>query len=142
MGNKTLCFPGVKVVDLSWMLPTILAKHPSLQHLVVHIGANDVYESEALRRNLTALLTTLKAKGPRIVVSGPIPTHGKGDMRWSRHFHLHGWFSRFCTANSLTYVDNFQLFTPHLPQLLRDGLHLVNEGTQLLASNIGKAVDA
>ena len=33
--TKTLCFRGAKVVDLSWMLPTILVKHPNLLTLVL-----------------------------------------------------------------------------------------------------------
>ena len=127
--------------DLSRMLPIILEKHPSLLTLVLHIGGNDVWQSEVLRRNLTELLTSLKSKGPRIIMSGPLPTHGMGDMKFSKHKHLHTWLSSFCSSNALAYVSNFPLYTTH-PELMRDGLHLNREGTTLLATNISKTLDA
>lgn len=58
-GAVTRCHPGALVSDISHMLPRVLDQTPSLQPVVLHVGANNIkqQQSELLKREFCHCLT-------------------------------------------------------------------------------------
>ena len=76
---KVHCFPGARVRDIQRRLPSILAGYTKVSTIIVHVGTNDIRarQTEVLKADFTALLTTLMDTGRRIVISGPLPEQVK-----------------------------------------------------------------
>ena len=66
-------------MDLNTQLPAVLGKHNNVSTVVAHVGSNDTShrESETLKEHFKTFLTTLKATGKNIAISGPQKGHRK-----------------------------------------------------------------
>lgn len=135
---KVHCFPGARVRDIQRRLPSILAGYTKVSTIIVHVGTNDIRarQTEVLKADFTALLTTLMDTGRRIVISGPLPTYRRGAERWSRLFNLHTWLRATCASLDIDCVNNFDLFWERPSLLKHDGLHPNRIGASLLSDNM------
>lgn len=70
----TYCYLGLVVLDIDEEIPQ-LQKHPSLDAVIIHVGANDIRNqtSEVLKADFKRLRNNLLDSHKR-VVSGPIPS--------------------------------------------------------------------
>lgn len=138
--SQTLCFPGAKVRTMSRMFPAILDRHLGLQRIIIHVGTNDIMArtNVTLFRDYTAMINDVRARKVKITVSGPLPTHGRGDERWSRLYGFHCRLKQFCLDRGLDYADNFDLFNANRNWFKRDGLHLTPAGTRQLSLNMAQ----
>lgn len=67
---KVHCFPGARVRDIHRRLPSILAGYTKISTIIVHVGTNNIRarQSEVLKADFTALLTTLMDTGRWIII--------------------------------------------------------------------------
>ena len=136
--TKVLCFPKDMVSDLAERIIDIVAAHPTVKSVILHIGANDVVkqESEVLKRDFTELFKTVKSLNVEVFISGPLPPIRRGAERFSRLLALNTWLSTVCATHSVHFINNFYLFWERRHLFKADGLCLNKSGVKLLLSNV------
>ncbi|KAK0156365.1 CDK5 regulatory subunit-associated protein 1 [Merluccius polli] len=110
--TKVLCFTNDMVSDISQKILEITAEHPTVKSLVIHTGALDVakQQSEVLKRDFNDLLNKVRCLNTEVSISGPLPTVRRGDERFSRLLMLNRWLKDTCAAQSVNFIDNFNIF--------------------------------
>uniref|UniRef100_A0A3Q3E0C6 SGNH hydrolase-type esterase domain-containing protein n=1 Tax=Labrus bergylta TaxID=56723 RepID=A0A3Q3E0C6_9LABR len=136
------CFPGAQVLDLNTQLPAVLGKHCNVSTVVAHIDSNNTShrESEILKEHFKTLISSLKATGKNIAISGPLPTHKRGIEKFSHLFLLNLWLKSICDKVKVTFIDNFDVFWGRPAFFNCDGLHPNHRGSQMLAQNIVQCI--
>lgn len=139
----TRCFPGATILSILEKIPELLENLPSsVQRIIVHVGTNDSARghSEVVKKDFNQLFSFLKNCGLSIFISGPIPTFGHGDVRFSRLLYLHHWLQAASTSHGFVFINNFNLFWNRPPLYRADGLHPSYRGRVALSTNIHHAV--
>uniref|UniRef100_A0AAX7TMW2 SGNH hydrolase-type esterase domain-containing protein n=1 Tax=Astatotilapia calliptera TaxID=8154 RepID=A0AAX7TMW2_ASTCA len=133
-GALTLSFPGA-IVD---RIPNILASHPQVNRIIIHIGTNDIpkQQSELLKLDFLQLFSLLGQLQVSAFISGPTPTCGRGIGHFSRLLSLNTWLSSACVSHSLGFINNFDAFWERRHLFGADGLHLNAWGRRLLSANL------
>ncbi|KAK0133055.1 hypothetical protein N1851_031570 [Merluccius polli] len=136
--TKVLCFTNDMVSDISQKILEITAEHPTVKSLVIHTGALDVVkqQSEVLKRDFNDLLNKVRCLNTEVFISGPLPTVRRGDERFSRLLMLNRWLKDTCAAQSVNFIDNFNIFWERRHLFEADGFCLNKSGVQLLSYNI------
>ncbi|KAK0146587.1 hypothetical protein N1851_014093 [Merluccius polli] len=136
--TKVLCFTNDMVSDISQKILEITAEHPTVKSLVIHTGALDVVkqQSEVLKRDFNDLLNKFRCLNTEVSISGPLPTVRRGDERFSRLFMLNRWLKDTCAAQSVNFIDNFNIFWERRHLFEADGFCLNKSGAELLSYNI------
>uniref|UniRef100_A0A3P9B484 SGNH hydrolase-type esterase domain-containing protein n=1 Tax=Maylandia zebra TaxID=106582 RepID=A0A3P9B484_9CICH len=137
-GALTLSFPGA-IVD---RIPNILASHPQVNRIIIHIGTNDIpkQQSELLKLDFLQLFSLLGQLQVSAFISGPTPTCGRGIGHFSRLLSLNTWLSSACVSHSLGFINNFDAFWERRHLFGADGLHLNAWGRRLLSANLAFGV--
>ena len=141
----TRCFPGATVPDILLKLPCLLRALPtSVQRIIVHVGCNDTVfqQSELTKIDFNNLLNFLNSCGKTALISGPIPSLGRGSERFSRVLSLHTWLQSACRAHNVGFIDNFNLFWERASYFKSDGIHPNKKGSLMLAANLQHAVQS
>uniref|UniRef100_A0A671X1X1 Uncharacterized protein n=1 Tax=Sparus aurata TaxID=8175 RepID=A0A671X1X1_SPAAU len=123
--TKVLCFTNDMVSDVSEKILDIVAEHPTVKSLILHTGAY-----------FTDLLNKVRSLDTVVFVSGPLPTVRRGDERFSRLLMLNRWLKATCAAQSVNFIDNFNIFWERRHLFKADGFCLNKSGVRLLTSNI------
>lgn len=136
-GSITYCLSGGKTTDFIELIPSIIDLHPSVHHVLLHVGTNDVMarQSVKLHHDLESLVSTVESLGKICVLSGPIPTLSKSSERFSRLYSLHHWMRNFATATGLGFISNFDYFWTERDLFKPDGLHVNKKGSEKLTRN-------
>uniref|UniRef100_A0A3B4FU33 SGNH hydrolase-type esterase domain-containing protein n=1 Tax=Pundamilia nyererei TaxID=303518 RepID=A0A3B4FU33_9CICH len=110
-GALTLSFPGATVVDIVDRIPNILASHPQVNRLIIHIGTNDIpkQQSELLKLDFLQLFSLLGQLQVSAFISGPTPTC-RGIGRFSQLLSLNTWLSSACVSHGVGFINNFDAF--------------------------------
>ncbi|KAK0136699.1 hypothetical protein N1851_027107 [Merluccius polli] len=126
------------VSDISDKILEITAEHPTVKSLVIHTGALDVVkqQSEVLKWDFNDLLNKVRCLNTEVFISGPLPTVWRGDERFSRLLMLNRWLKDTCAAQSVNFIDNFNIFWERRHLFEADGFCLNKSGVQLLSYNI------
>ncbi|KAK0146187.1 hypothetical protein N1851_014504 [Merluccius polli] len=111
--TKVLCYTNDMVSDISEKILEITAEHPTVKSLVIHTGALDVVkqQSEVLKQDFNDLLNKVRCLNTEVFISGPLPTLWRGDERFSRLLMLNRWLKDTCAAQSVNFIDNFNIFS-------------------------------
>lgn len=139
----THCYPGATVPIILDKLYNILPALPlSVTRIIIHVGTNDVTHapSELVKNEFTKLFDFVKQCGKSVFISGPIPTLGRGDMKFSRIYGLYTWLRSVYQCHGVGFIDNFDLFWERVSFYQRDGIHPSEIGKRMLAENIQLAV--
>ncbi|XP_060758750.1 uncharacterized protein LOC132869548 [Neoarius graeffei] len=133
------CIPGARAPDIAGNL-RVLGKH-RFSKIVIHAGANDIRlcQSEVTKSNFVEVFKLAKAMSDAVVCSGPIPMR-RGDVAYSRLWSLNCWLSRWCSENSVGFIDNWANFEGTAGLLGRDGIHPTREGAALISCSIGHSL--
>lgn len=136
--TKVLCFPKDTVSDLAGRIIDIVAAHPTVKSVILHIGANDVVkqQSEVLKRDFIELFATVNSLNVEVFISGPLPPVRRGAERFSRLLALNTWLSTVCAIYSVCFINNFFLFWERRHLFKADGLCLNKSGVKLFLSNV------
>jgi lysophospholipase L1-like esterase len=104
---------------------TVLPTMPGTDTVVVHVGSNDIRRasSEHLKIDLKKVILALRdsKKGP--IISGPVPSLGRGCERFSRLLASHIWLKYYCSSTGVTFIDNFDTFWKQKILYRNDGVH-------------------
>uniref|UniRef100_A0A3B3V567 SGNH hydrolase-type esterase domain-containing protein n=1 Tax=Poecilia latipinna TaxID=48699 RepID=A0A3B3V567_9TELE len=125
-----------KLQDLYPSLPS------SIKRIVLHVGTNDtiLQQSEKTKNDFRKLLSFLGTCDRTVFISGPIPTSGRGSGRFSRILSLHTWLQFTCRTQDFAFIDNFNLFWNRGYLFMRDGVHLNNNGSRILKTNLNYCI--
>uniref|UniRef100_A0A3Q2D836 SGNH hydrolase-type esterase domain-containing protein n=1 Tax=Cyprinodon variegatus TaxID=28743 RepID=A0A3Q2D836_CYPVA len=137
--TKILCFPKDTVSDVAQRIPDIMAEHPTVKNIILHIGSHDVVkqQSELQKLKFMGLLNQVSFLNADVFISGPMPPV-RGAERFSRLLALNKWLSTECIVHSLQFIDNFNfnIFWERLHLFKADGVFLNKPGVKLFTSNI------
>uniref|UniRef100_A0A8C6SPY5 SGNH hydrolase-type esterase domain-containing protein n=1 Tax=Neogobius melanostomus TaxID=47308 RepID=A0A8C6SPY5_9GOBI len=143
LNSKTHCLPGATVRKLLDKLPDILQAAPAtITTIIIHVGTNDtsLHQSEITKIEFRLLFDFLSRCGKTVLISGPLPALGRGDVRFSRIQALHSWLKYFSSTYNYGYIDNFTLFWFRSSCYNSDGLHINPLGNRILTANIVYAI--
>lgn len=75
--STTYCYPSAKVLDIIQMIPALVSKHPHANNIAVHVGTNNMSdtESEILKRDFISLFNLLKDCNKSVFISRVILTY-------------------------------------------------------------------
>ena len=136
---RVICFPNLMVSDMNDRIVDLVAAHPTVKTLILHVGTRDTKkgQSEILKEHFKALFSTLSSLSVDVYISGPfppMPTRGSA-MSFSRLYALSEWLLTTCTERSVHFIDNFN-FLWDRKHLFRDGIRLNRAGIKLFLANL------
>uniref|UniRef100_A0A8C6U0I6 SGNH hydrolase-type esterase domain-containing protein n=1 Tax=Neogobius melanostomus TaxID=47308 RepID=A0A8C6U0I6_9GOBI len=132
LNSKTHCLPGATVRKLLDKLPDILQAAPAtITTIIIHVDHQIEFR---------LLFDFLSRCGKTVLISGPLPALGRGDVRFSRIQALHSWLKYFSSTYNYGYIDNFTLFWFRSSCYNSDGLHINPLGNRILTANIVYAI--
>ena len=140
-GARTYCLPGAKVSDIRTALPPLIRDHPQASSIIIHAGSNDIglQQSERLKDDFRALISSVLAADRTCIISGPFPSPCYGDGKFSSIRGLHIWLKGYCCLLRIPFIDNFNTFWRRFDLFARDGLHPNWSGAQLLSTGMDLA---
>ncbi|KAF3705484.1 hypothetical protein EXN66_Car021175 [Channa argus] len=136
--SQKYCRPRAVVSDMIQLIPDLLAQHPTVENIVVHVGANDIWkkESEVLKKDFIDLLNFLSSLDVEAFISGPLPLITRRVERFSRLYDLNTWLPQACARHPVRFIDNFDLFWRRRHLFRADGIRLNKRGVKLFISNL------
>uniref|UniRef100_A0A7N6FDJ8 SGNH hydrolase-type esterase domain-containing protein n=2 Tax=Anabas testudineus TaxID=64144 RepID=A0A7N6FDJ8_ANATE len=136
--TRVYCFPGDLVSDITERLPSLLAEHPTVKNIIVHLGATDIMKrpSEGLKQDFRDLLNALSSFDTQVFISGPLPPVRVRTERFSRLLALNKWLLTECRRPNVHFIDNFDRFWKRRRLFREDGINLSKLGLKLLISNL------
>ena len=89
-------------MDMTERILHIVAAHPTVKTIIVHIRTNDVVkqQSDMLKQDFIDLLNTVSSLNAEVFISGPLPPVRRGVERFSRLLALNTWLSTACTFSA------------------------------------------
>uniref|UniRef100_A0A8C3F4Q9 SGNH hydrolase-type esterase domain-containing protein n=1 Tax=Chrysemys picta bellii TaxID=8478 RepID=A0A8C3F4Q9_CHRPI len=137
------CLPGAKVADLSRHLDRLMCSAGEEPVVVVHVGTNDIGKGrrDVLEAKFRLLGKRLKSRTSMVAFSEMLPVPHTGPGRQAELQCLNVWMRRWCREEGFTFIRNWGNFWNGGSLYRKDGLHLNQSGTRLLALNIKKVVE-
>ena len=137
------CLPGAKVEDLLRHLDRLMCSAGEELVVVVHVGTNDVGKGrrDVLEAKFRLLGKRLKSRTSMVAFSEMLPVPCAGPGRQAELQSLNVWMRQWCREEGFKFIKNWGHFWERGSLYRKDGLHLNQGGTRLLALNIKKTVE-
>uniref|UniRef100_A0A3Q3FN22 Uncharacterized protein n=1 Tax=Labrus bergylta TaxID=56723 RepID=A0A3Q3FN22_9LABR len=136
--TEVLCFPRDMISDLAERILHIVAEHPTVKNVILHIWSNDgtKQQSKVLKQDFTGLLRMVSPLDVDMFISSPIPPVRRAEERFSRLLALNNWLTTACNAHSVNFINNFNIFWERRHLFKADGFCLNMSGVKLCTSNL------
>ena len=142
--RKRYCYPGAKIDDITKALEDITAKEKHDSLYIVHVGTNDVKNtnSEELLEKYKRLIGTLKEKRSKFIVSGFLPRIGAENKFYNKAFSTNDRLKSLCSKENVEFLNLWNHFNDQWILFNHDGLHLNPVGSARLGRLLSDAVEA
>ena len=142
--RKRYCYPGEKIVDITKALEDITAKEKHDSLYIVHVGTNDVKNtnSEELLEKYKRLIGALKEKRSKFIVSGILPCIGAENQFYNKAFSTNDRLKSLCSNENVEFLNLWNHFYDQRILFNHDGLHLNPVGSARLGRLLSDAVEA
>ena len=137
--SSVLVYPGA---NIKFIENKINKNHiPQINScLVVSTGSNDIFHkkvaSEIVIQQYMNLIDTIKDRADNAIIVGVLPRMKVGGFALSRAIGINERVKKLCKEAKIGYLDPWQDFIGNRKYYLKDGIHLSNDGTKLLAALI------
>ena len=142
--RKRYCYPGAKIDDITKALEEITGKEKDDSLYIVHVGTNDVKNttSEELLEKYKRLISTLKEKRSKFIVSGILPRIGAEKQFYNKAFSTNDRLKSLCSKENVEFINLWNHFYDQRILFNSDGLHLNPVGSARFGRLLNDAVDA
>lgn len=142
--RKRYCYPGAKIDDITNALEDITEKEKQDSLYIVHVGTNDVRNtnSEELLEKYKRMIRTLKEKRTNFIVSGILPRIDAEKQFYNKAFSTNDRLKSLCSKENVEFVNLWNHFYDQRILFNRDGLHLNPVGSARFGRLLNDAVDA
>ena len=142
--RKRYCYPGAKIDDITKALEDITEKEKHDSLYIVHVGTNDVKNtnSKELLEKYKRLIGTLKEKRSKFIVSGILPRIGAEKQFYNKAFSTNDRLKSLCSKENVEFRNFWNHFYDQQILFNHDGLHLNPVGSARLGRLLNDAVKA
>ena len=142
--RKRYCFPGAKIDNITDALEDIVEKEKGDSLYLVHVGTNDVKNtnSEELVKKYKRMINTLKEKRVKFIVSGILPRVDAEKQFYNKAFSTNDRLKSLCSNENVEFINLWNHFYDQRTLFNRDGLHLNPVGSARLGRLLNDAVEA
>ena len=141
MNTFVKTFPGATTDDMeSYIIPT-LKREPD--YLIIHCGTNDLRrdEPEVIAKKITKLAVNSKKTIRNVAVSS-ILARGDSDLMEGKRLQVNSILEESLACNQISFIRHETLDQNWQYLLFEDGIHLNNEGTNVLGSSFVNYLNA
>ncbi len=134
MNTFVKTFPGATTNDMeSYIVPT-LNREPD--YLIIHCGTNDLRKDEpdVIAKKITKLAINSKKTVRNVAVSS-ILARGDSDLMEGKRLQVNSLLEKSLAGNQISFIRHETLDQNWRYLLFEDGIHLNNEGTNVLGSS-------
>eukprot|EP00794_Sanderia_malayensis_P002501 gene2501-2891_t len=128
-------FPGATTQDMeSYMIPT-LKRSPDV--LILHFGTNDLRKDdpEKIAEKITSVATQAKNSVPKVAVSSLL-TRGDSYLLEEKRVRVNILLKKSLAENGIDFIEHKEFETDWWYLLHDDGIHLNNDGTNVLGNDL------
>ncbi len=133
------CLPGDRAPDILANLKVLANAKRKFSTIVIHVGANDVRQSEITKSNVKEVCELANTMSDTVIFSGLLPAYW-GDEIHSRLLSLNGWMSKWWSQNNIGFIGNWTSFWGRPDLFKRDGLHPSWGGAALISRNMAHSL--